>query len=248
MLSGFSRAVPLVVVAFAMAAAGLPARSETALVFNTAANAPFHEEDGTGFIDLVMVEIGGRIGRPIHVAGLPPERAIQDANSGGADGDAYRIAGLDRQYPNLVQVPESIADMRFAAFSIRRDIIVKGWNDFDDLAVAYITGWKIFEVNVKKAADISTVRNANQLFRLVQRGRADVALYDLWQGSALLSEVGWKNIKPIDPPLAVMDMYLYVNQTHRDLVPAITAALRDMKADGSYQAIFDQVMKPLLYD
>ena len=34
-----------------------PALAEKALVFSTAANAPFHKQDGTGFIDLVLHEV-----------------------------------------------------------------------------------------------------------------------------------------------------------------------------------------------
>lgn len=225
-----------------------PALAEKALVFSTAANAPFHKQDGTGFIDLVLHEVGARIGQPIVVVGLPPERAIQDANSGLADGDAYRIGGLEKIYKNLIQVPLTLADMRFSAFSTQRDLVLNDWADLHTHSVAYVTGWKIFEAKVTDVKSLVTVRDPDQLFLLAKRGRADVVLFDLWQGSAFLETKGWTDIQSIDPPLSVRDMYLYVHKKHRDLVPEITAALREIKADGTYQALFDQIMAPFLND
>ena len=43
-------------------------------------------------------------------------------------------------------------------------------------------------------------------------------------------------------------MYLYVHKSNQALVPELAAALRELKADGSYDALFSRVMEPLLDD
>jgi len=225
-----------------------PALAEKALVFNTAAQPPLHKLDGTGFIDRLLHEVGARIGQPIVVVGLPPERAIRDANDGLSDGDAYRIGGLENTYANLIQVPVALAEMRFSAFSMQRGLQVKDWADLRNHSVAFITGWKIFEANVTEAKSLLTVLNADQLFLLAKRGRADVVLFSLWPGAAILKTKGWTDIQSLEPPLSIRDMYLYVHEKHRDLVPEIAAALGEIKEDGTHQALFDQIMAPILND
>lgn len=234
---------------FGLSMLGQATRADHTLVFATGANAPFHDENGTGFVDLIVEQIGMSLGHPIRVVGLPPERALQDANSGVADGDAYRIGGLGELYPNLVQVPEPIADMRFAAFSDRPGLTVRHWNDVSDLAVGYITGWKIFENNITDSAHVTAVRNSEQLFVLLVRDRADVVFYDLWQGTLLLNtDPRFAAIKPLHPPLAVQEMFLYLHDDHRALSTDVAEALRNMKSDGSYDGIFARVLEPLLDD
>jgi len=45
------------------------------------------------------------------------------------------------------------------------------------------------------------------------------------------------SIAPIAPSLKDVDMYLYLNKKHEAHVPRIAQALRDMKADGTYNKI-----------
>lgn len=38
---------------------------------------------------------------------------------------------------------------------------------------------------------------------------------------------------------------MYLNKKHAALVPKLAQALADMKADGSYQKLFDMTLKPM---
>jgi polar amino acid transport system substrate-binding protein len=40
-------------------------------------------------------------------------------------------------------------------------------------------------------------------------------------------------------------MFMYLNKKHAALVPKVTQALIDLKADGSYQQFYNQLLKPL---
>ena len=215
------------------------------LVFNTAALAPYHTPEQTGFIDAVLQQALGRIGLDITINALPAERAILNANSGIDDGDALRVAGMEKIYPNLVRVPEAIGEMRFVAFSRKADFSTSAWDSLKPYSVGLINGWKIYERNVTEAKQINRVKNVKQLFNLLAYDRADVVLYGEWQGLAYLNENGLAGVKILQPAFSRNDMYLYVHARHRDLVPGIAAALRDMKADGSYQRIVERILLPL---
>jgi polar amino acid transport system substrate-binding protein len=80
------------------------------------------------------------------------------------------------------------------------------------------------------------VQTAPQLFSLLTNNRADLVLYERWQGNHLLTELGLK-AHMLRPPLATTEMFMYLHKKHEHLAEPAARALRAMKADGSYQRI-----------
>lgn len=179
-----------------------------------------------------------RIGIGFKLVSHPSERALHLANQGEIDGEGLRIAGLGKQYPNLVQVPEHFIGISFVAFS--KDALINldhGWESLKPLRVAFITGWKMFEANASGARSVTKVEKPEQLFQMLDSGRIDLALYTRADGVALVRSMGLASIAPITPALKDVDMYLYLHKRHEALAPRLAQALRDMKADGAYNRI-----------
>jgi polar amino acid transport system substrate-binding protein len=179
-----------------------------------------------------------RIGVDFKLVSLPSERSLHSVNLGEVDGEGLRIAGLSDQYSNLVQVPERYIGISFVAFA--RDATIRldqGWDSLKPQRVAFINGWKMFEANASGARSVSKVDKPEQMFLMLDGGRVDLALYTLADGVALARSMGLGAIAPIAPALKDVDMYLYLNRKHEALVPRLARALREMKADGSYNRI-----------
>jgi len=49
-------------------------------------------------------------------------------------------------------------------------------------AVGFIKGWKIFEINTPKQAQVIHARDSKQLFTMLKKGRVDIALYSRLMG------------------------------------------------------------------
>jgi len=124
-------------------------------------------------------------------------------------------------------------------------VAISGWRDLDKYRVVYLNGWKIFENNLSNSGEIVKVARPEQLFRMLERDRADVVLYERWQGLHLSAQLGIDNVRAIDPPLVDMKMYMYLNKKHAVLAPKVARALRAMKEDGTYQRLYDQILEPL---
>lgn len=179
-----------------------------------------------------------RAGLEFRLVSLPSERSLYSANAGEVDGEGLRVAGLSTQYPNLVQVPERYIGVSFVAFA--KDAMINvdnGWEGLKPYRVAFITGWKMFEANAAGARVVNKVDKPEQMFRMLESGRVDVALYTRADGVSLLRSLGLSAIAPLSPPLRDVDMYLYLNKKHEAVVPKIAQALRDMKTDGTYNRI-----------
>lgn len=222
-----------------------PAANEPVLVLNDANEPPFTTPAGDGFLDLIANETFRRAGLRLHLIKLPAERALRNANAGIEDGDLTRIAGLEKDYPNLIPVPEKLMDWTFAAFAVQTKPAEASWAILESFVVGHIKGWKIFEKNLRPATSVTTADNPLQLFTMLDKKRVEVVLYERWMGYALMKQMNMTGVHAIEPPLAVREMFIYLHRRHADKIPAITAALRAIKSEGIYTRICREKFSPL---
>jgi len=215
------------------------------IVLSSGVLEPYTTPDRKGFLDQLIAAVFREIGMEAELLIYPTatERGMLNANEGVDDGLAMRVAGLEKQYPNLIRVPEEIFVNDFVANTTGPRFATDNWDSLNPYVVTYIIGWKVFEQNVPKGQEITLVRDADQLFGLLKAGRADVALYERWQGLAKSRTMGLK-LQVLEPPLARTKMYMYLHKKHAALVPQVSAALLKLKQNGSYQRIADSTLKP----
>ena len=190
---------------------------------------------------LISQEAFRRLGLEIKLVSLPSERSLLAANQAEVDGEGLRVAGLDEQYANLVRVPERYVSISFVAFGKEgkqgQPAMDKGWDSLTPHRVAFINGWKMFEANATGARIVNKVDKPEQLFQMLASDRIDLALYTRADGVALVRRMGLGGIAPLAPVLKDVDLFLYLHKKHEALVPRLTQALRQMKADGSHARI-----------
>jgi len=222
-----------------------PACAAEKIVLSSGVLEPYTTPDRKGFLDQLIVAVFREIGMEAELLIYPTatERGMLNANEGMDDGLAMRVVGLETQYPNLIRVPEDVAVNDFVASTIGPRFATDGWDSLSPYVVTYIIGWKVFEQNVPKGKEITLVRDADQLFGLLKTGRADVALYERWQGLAKSRAMGLK-LQVFEPPLVRTKMYMYLHKKHATLVPQVAAALLKLKQNGTYQRILDSTLKP----
>ncbi len=211
------------------------------LTFTTPSAPPYGPGDGPGFVAMIATEMFRRINIDIEVISLTAERSLTNVNAGIEDGELSRIAGMEQKYPNLVMVPETMLRFDFMALTRDTKISLAHWDDLAPYTVGMITGWKMFEYNVKKARKIIKVTTDIQLLQMLNLGRIDVALFGRWESHYLLQKL---NIDAhlIEPPLATVASFMYLNKKHRLLVAKVSQALAAMKRDGTYQRISEQTL------
>lgn len=235
------------VVAFALTLGILaPAEAEeTVYILNTSTGAPYATPAQDGFQDRIVAELFRRLGLKGRVEIYDASaRALINANQNIDHGVAMRIKGLEKKYPNLVRVEERLIENDFVAYSRGLDLTTDGWAALTPYVAAYINGWVIFERNLLAEQQKQAVKSPAQMFEMLDKGRVDVVLYERWQGLQRARETGLA-VTVHEPPLASVDMYMYVHKNHAHLAPRLADALRDMKADGAYQAIYEQTLSPL---
>ena len=210
------------------------------IVLTSGVLAPYTTPERKGFLDQLILVLFREVGRDAELLIYPTatERGMLNANEGLDDGLAMRVAGLEKQYPNLIRVPEPIAINDFVAMSTRHRFATNGWDSLQPYAVSYILGWKVFEQNVPRGRELTVVRDADQIFNLLARDRTDVVLYERWQGLAQTRAMGLK-VQVMEPPLVRTPMYIYLHKKHAALVPQVAQALARLKQNGTYARIHE---------
>lgn len=231
-----------------MALAFSPVRAGEKMVLSTGVLKPYTTPDRQGFLDQLIATVFRDLGIEAEILLYPTaiERSLLNANEGVDDGEAMRVAGLEKQYPNLIRVPEEVISNDFVAYTTGEPFTTDSWDSLKPYAVTYLIGWKIFEQNVPKGKEITLARDVDQMFGLLKSKRADIALYERWQGLVKARDMGFK-VQVLDPPLVHTKMFMYLHKKHAALVPRVAQALAKMKQDGRYQQIFDKTLKPYAY-
>jgi polar amino acid transport system substrate-binding protein len=220
----------------------LPVSAQT-LRINDTNSAPLTTPAGDGFLDIIAGTAFSRAGVELKLIKLPAERALINANSGIDDGDLVRIKGLEKQYPNLIRVPEKLIDWEFVGFSKQVDLPSR-WPKVREHVVGHITGWKIYEQRLQGAPHVVTAIDPEQLFYLLKRDRIEIALFARWMGQAYIEKLGLQKVHQLEPGLESREMFTYLHKSHARLVPRIARALRELKRDGTYQRLYREKLTP----
>lgn len=219
----------------------MPAAAEP-LRLNSGVGAPYFLPEKNGFLDLLVPEVFRRIGVAAEATQYSAsERAMINANNGIDDGVAMRIKGLEKEYPNLVRIDEKVLDNEFVAYASKANFATTGFDTLRNHHVAYIIGWKVFETALPAGNAVTLAKDSGQLFSLLENDRADVILFERWQGAYILRERGIQ-AHLLLPPLVSTEMFMYLHGRHAHLAEPAARALRAMKADGTYHRIAAQTL------
>lgn len=215
------------------------------LVLATGTREPMVSAPGRpGFAEEVARAALRRLGIELTVVPLPVERALVNADAGIEDGDLFRAAGFEQDYPNLVQVPQPLLEQEFVALALRADVQVRDWADLGRYSVAHLTGQKIIERRLSDAPNVTTVRDTTLLLGLLTSGRADVIVHNR-EVALLAAQHAGLRLRVFDPPLLRVPMYVYLHRRHEALVPRLAEALAEVRRDGTWQRLHDQILAPL---
>ena len=222
------------------------AQAHERLVLGSIQRPPISTPQQTGLADRVAIEAFKRIGKQLTIEDVPARRALYNANSGQLDGDLARIAGVTEYYPQLLIVPEPIWLAELVAFAKHSPSAALDWQQLSGQQLGYIRGWVVFEKYFANSTNITRVISPESLFRMLVNQRLEVALYEKKMGLQLAKSMQIAELEVLVPALINEPIYIYLHKKHQRLIPKLTEQLRQMKTDGSYQAIVRQTLSEIL--
>jgi len=172
------------------------------------------------------------------------QRALVLANEDG-DGDATRVPDIKQIAPketeNLIKIPESISAIRFYVYTKGAVSSVSGYNSLANFRNGFRVGTKILEKNIPGERII--LPESSRLFQMLDSGRIDTVVEWAFISDKIIKENNYSGITRLSPPLVDVPTYSFINKKHLALVPAIAKALKEMKADGTFDKIEEDVLR-----
>lgn len=222
--------------------------SQETIVLGNIFAPPLSNHDGTGMLNSLYKEAFSRLGIKVKIIQFPGERSIIWANSGKIDGDLLRVKGIDIEgkFNNLIRIPEKVMDFEFVAFTTNIKGEMAGWDGLKPYRVVFVRGWQILHNNIKETRQVNIMNNSTSLFKHLNAGRADIAVYERYQGYATIKRLGLGKIHALEPPIIKREMFLYLHKKHRLLVPKVAKIFRDMKGEGTFRIIVDKELSPYI--
>lgn len=200
----------------------------------------------------VYEEAGKRAGREIEVTTLPKIRTLIDANGGHYDGLACRVAGLEKEYPNLRRVgvsPFSVQHLLFA----KKSSLFNAVHDFETLfahcvkhgcVVGYMGGSKkaIRELAPLARGSKLPLDSPEEAFEMLAHDRIDAYLAGPGLANRVIFNQKFFNsgIKEVGV-FAQFPLYPYLHKKHTAFVPILEKALQSMIDDGRIKKIQNEL-------
>jgi len=200
----------------------------------------YHSQEQTGLIDELLEEALQRMGYRLRVLTVPAARSLKMAEEGLVDGDLVRTTAIEAHFPTLLRVPEVLVDSTFVVFSREPVDLKNAWQSLSGKSVGVILGMKRIENNVPVSALTTKVKDQKQLFKLLLRKRIDYAIFIKEIGLHYLQKNNIRGVILNRMPLDSISAYVYLHSKHAALVPRLASVLREMKKDGSYDALVER--------
>lgn len=172
------------------------------------------------------------------------QRALVMANEEG-DGDASRVPAIKQIAPknteNLLQIPEAIGAIKFYVYTKGKVSEVNGFKSLADFRNGFRVGTKILEKNIP--GERILLPDASRLFQMLDDGRLDAVVERVFIADKILKENNYPGITRLTPPLVDLPTYSLIQKKYISLIPEITEALKQMKADGTFEKIEEDVLR-----
>lgn len=195
----------------------------------------------------ILKEVYRRLQIPVEFVDVPAKRALLLSSSGLLDGEVARIAEVESQYPSLVRIAPPINYIEPSAFSKNIKLTVNGWESLNGHTIGIVQGVGSSERGVKGLPGVQAVSNQAMLLKMLYAERLELAVTDLFSGKIALKELGLdKTITPLSPPLQKINIFHYLHESHRALVPKVEAALREMDRSGELTRLREALKKQIL--
>lgn len=192
----------------------------------------------------VLKEAYSRIGEEVQFELFPIERSVVVANDGITDGELARMAGIQKKYPNLIQVSVPVSSFDIFVYSRFQIFTVKGWQSLKPYKFDFIYGFKYAE-KMSKGMNTSRIKSRFQALSKLNEGRSHLFVGVLSTECAI-KRFKFTHIKRLTPPLDKVVMYHYLHKKNKNIVKKLETVLSNMQKNGEIHDIEKQEKKKLL--
>lgn len=197
---------------------------------------------------IIVAEIFEKMGHAVSISPMPGKRAQEVVASGEKDGEIMQVYSYGEQSPTIIRVPTPYYQLETRAF-IRKDksVVVNVRDDLYKYSLARVRGVKFTANITQDAPDVFDLKNTETMMEFLNRGRADIALANTIDGILVLNRQNYQEIIPMDQPLDVLDLYIYLHEKHAHMVDEVDKMIMEMKNNGELMELVKKAEDSVIF-
>lgn len=182
-------------------------------------------------------DIFERIGFHLEVFACPGLRGNQISAAKVVDGEMMRIYNYGTMNPGLTRVPTPYYALETTVF-VRHgtDVAVNSAKDLQKYKIVVVRGVQHTRDITDGLPNVEMVNGSKEMMAFLAAGRADIALANRIDGLSVLKAEKIDSVRPL-LTLAKHELYIYLNENRKELVPRLDEAIRSMHASGELEAL-----------
>ncbi|EGQ9203635.1 transporter substrate-binding domain-containing protein [Vibrio cholerae] len=152
---------------------------------------------------------------------LPDERAVRMSNEGYFQALDLRIGGLPNA-SNLIKVEPALYSMTVVAISANQTLFFDDLNALKDLKIVILNGTQ-YAKELNLGSQVYQVNSAQSAAEMVSKSRVDIWLTAVPVFFQVKNQ--YPKLKVVSNPLLQEELYHYVHQTQKDLLPQLSQSI-----------------------
>ena len=193
----------------------------------------------------VLEEAYRRLDMKVEFRAMPAVQALEASNGGKVAAELQRIDGIQRRYPNLVQVPIPINYIQGLAFSRDYNFPIRGWHSLRPHRVGIVKGI-LFAERGTAGMQVSVAKNHAELVEWIRDEKVDVGVMPRISGLLAIKKSGASKIKELKGVLETLMLYHYVHKSNADVAKRLGPVLKSMLLDGTTRRLRAQAYDKIL--
>ena len=191
----------------------------------------------------LLNEAYARLGVDMQVLVLPSRRALYLADRGKLDGDLFRITTVAEDYPNLQRVDYPLLQGGLYAVVLDPAATDLLRHTGRRLNATLRRGVLIAEQTAETLGMYPLpAESYEQMRRLLEYGRADLALVSDIEGLSPVSGPGWSHLNRLPEPVVRFTLYHYLNRRHAQLAAELAVVLEQLEREGFKAHILQEAL------
>lgn len=180
----------------------------------------------------LLADIYKKAGLTANVSPMPGARANAMSLSGEKDGEVARIPAYFVRNATLVKVEPAYYYLSSGVFAKSdKGVTITSKDDLKKYKVGIVRGVAHAESATDGLADLQVSNSADQMYKMLDAGRIDVAIDEGINGPVTLKKLGLKGIIQVGE-IARLDLFNVLVPAKKDMAPKISAAIKALKDSG----------------
>jgi len=196
--------------------------------------------------EIILKQVYANINVAANVIPMPPSRASSMNLNLESDGEIARIYSYGVKFPQLIRVEPPYYSLTTTGFCLKeKNIEIKTKADLTKYSLAVIRGVAHTDAASEGHPNVMAIATGVQLYDLVLKGRADIALDSGINGRKFLAKKEYSGLKECGT-IANLELYNYLNVKSAKYQKPVSEALTKLKSSGELKKMIQKAENEVL--